>query len=280
MFVLLLCLSITLALYPTISKAINTAFTNSTVDNYSKNVDTMPTNTIHELIQEAETYNAALSEISSTTELHDFDPAEHYNDILSVTNEGIMGSVDIPVINVRLPIYHGTDKEFLDEGAGHLMGSSFPVGGESTHAIISAHTALPGKQFFDKLTEVKKDDVFYISVLDRTLEYKVTNIQVVLPSENQSLSIIKGKDLVTLVTCTPYAINTHRLLVTGERVEQSKELTDNTYDLNTATINSPPITSINYSYVYILIGAIVLLAAILLFVLKASKRKNNREKEK
>ena len=275
-----MCLSITLALYPTISKAINTAFTNSTVDNYSKNVDTMPTNTIHELIQEAETYNAALSEISSTTGLHDFDPAEHYNDILSVTNEGIMGSVDIPVINVRLPIYHGTDKEFLDEGAGHLMGSSFPVGGESTHAIISAHTALPGKQFFDKLTEVKKDDVFYISVLDRTLEYKVTNIQVVLPSENQSLSIIKGKDLVTLVTCTPYAINTHRLLVTGERVEQSKELTDNTYDLNTATINSPPITSINYSYVYILIGAIVLLAAILLFVLKASKRKNNREKEK
>jgi sortase A len=274
-FVFLLIISAALALYPTISKMINTANANSTVENYSRNVDTMSKSEINDMFKEAERYNADLAKMVSTSKLPDFDPAEHYNDILNVTGNGIMGSVEIPSIKVRLPIYHGTDKEFLDEGAGHLIGTSFPIGGQNTHAIISAHTAQPGKQFFDKLTDLKEGDIFYISVLDRKLEYKVNDIQVVLPSESQSLSIVKGKDLVTLVTCTPYSINTHRLLVTGERVKSSDTITEeNDKD---ATIDSLPTNSNGLHYLFILVGCVVLLVVLALIIIVSRRKKIHDE---
>lgn len=275
--VLLLIISAALALYPTISKMINTANANSTVENYSRNVDSMSKSEISEMFNEAEKYNADLAKMVSTNKLPDFDPTEHYNDILNVTGNGIMGSVEIPSINVRLPIYHGTDKEFLDEGAGHLIGTSFPIGGQNTHAIISAHTAQPGKQFFDKLTDLKEGDIFYISVLDRTLEYQVNDIQVVLPSESQSLSIVKGKDLVTLVTCTPYSINTHRLLVTGERVKSSDILTER--NDNNATIDSLPTNSNGFRYLFIIVGCVVLLIALATIYIVISRKKNKNDDE-
>lgn len=257
---------------------INTAYANNTVDNYSKNVETMPREKVIEMIQEAEQYNARLSTMASTYTMPDFDFKEDYNKILDVTGDGVMGSVEIPVIDVRLPIYHGTDDEFLDDGAGHLIGTSFPIGGQSTHAVISAHTAFPGKLFFDKLTELKEGDTFFINVLDRTLEYKVTDIQVVLPSEGQSLSIVKDKDLVTLVTCTPYSINTHRLLVTGERVPSSYSLSSDRDNTDSASIDSPT-TSSNSFGLYIVVGIAVLIIVAALTVVLV-KRKKSREEEK
>ena len=278
-FALLLLISITLALYPTVSKMINSAYANSAVDNYSKNVDTMSKSKIDEMFREAEQYNANLANMASTEGLPDFNPKDHYNEILNVTEDGAMGSIEIPIINVRLPIYHGTDKEFLDEGAGHLIGTSFPIGGQDTHAIISAHTAQPGKQFFDKLTDLKEGDIFYVTVLDRKLEYKVNDIQVVLPSESQSLNIVKGKDIVTLVTCTPYSINTHRLLVTGERVETSDSLDNNEDETINANIDSPPTNSNGLRYMYIVVGIVVLLVILAAIVFVVVKRKKKADEE-
>ena len=129
-----------------------------------------------------------------------------------------MGSIEIPSIKVYLPIYHGTDSTSLEKGAGHLENSSFPVGGRGTHAVISAHTGLPSAKMFDNLTEVKEGDVFYIHVLNQTLAYEVNQIKVVLPENTSDLLIDRNEDYVTMVTCTPYGINSHRLLVRGTRI--------------------------------------------------------------
>ena len=136
-----------------------------------------------------------------------------------------MGYIEIPVIDVKIPIYHYTTDETLEKGAGHLFGSSLPVGGESTHAILSAHRGLPSAKLFTDLNLVEKGDVFYLHILDKTLAYEVDQIQTVLPEETDSLAITEGKDYVTLVTCTPYAVNTHRILVRGHRttVKAAKE---------------------------------------------------------
>ena len=124
----------------------------------------------------------------------------------------------MPKINVYLPIYHGTSEEILSKGAGHLQNTSLPVGGASTHSVISAHSGYPGETFFDYLTDMKVGDEFYVHILDRTLKYEVDQIEVVLPSEINSLRIVDGEDLVTLLTCTPYGVNTHRLLVRGKHL--------------------------------------------------------------
>ena len=129
-----------------------------------------------------------------------------------------MATIKIPSINVNLPIYHGTENATLDKGIGHLFGTALPVGGESTHTVLTGHTGLGNATMFDQLTSVKVGDVFYIETAGRHLKYEVTDIRVVLPTETESLNKVDGKDLATLITCTPYGINTHRLLVTGERV--------------------------------------------------------------
>lgn len=239
----------------------------------------MPKSQINEMFREAEQYNAELANTVRKDDTPIFNPKENYNNILNVSGNGIMGSIEIPVIDVRLPIYHGTDDEFLDEGAGHLIGTSFPIGGQNTHAVISAHTALPGKLFFDRLTDVKQGDIFYVKILDRELEYRVTDIQVVLPSESQSLSIVKDKDLVTLVTCTPYSINSHRLLVTGERIETSDTLAGGEDETITANTDSLPTKSNNLHHTIIMIGIAVLLIVFTLIVIVTTKRKKKTDEK-
>ena len=134
-----------------------------------------------------------------------------------------MATVKIPSIDVNLPIYHGTEAATLDKGIGHLFGTALPVGGESTHTVLTGHTGLGTATMFDQLTSLKEGDVFYIEVPGRHLKYQVTDIRVVLPNETETLNKVEGKDLATLITCTPYGINTHRLLVTGERVPMDEE---------------------------------------------------------
>lgn len=144
-------------------------------------------------------------------------PETPYQNLLNSGKDGIMGTLEIPKIKVYLAVYHGTEEETLQKGAGHLEGSSLPVGGESTHALISAHRGLVQKKMFTNLDQMEKGDLFLLHILDDTLCYRVSNIRVVKPHEIESLSIRKGEDLVTLITCTPYGLNTHRLLVEGER---------------------------------------------------------------
>lgn len=148
-----------------------------------------------------------------------------YKSLLNMTDDGVMGFIKIPCINVSLPIYHGTSAETLEKGAGHLQGTSLPVGGESTHSVITGHTGLSKAKMFTDLTELEIGDIFFLKVMGLNLAYKVDNISVVEPADISKLSIERGQDLCTLVTCTPYGVNTHRLLVRGHRVnyEEAKK---------------------------------------------------------
>ena len=150
---------------------------------------------------------------------------KEYESILAFNRSGSMGYIDIPKIRVKLPIYHGTEDTVLEVAIGHIMGSSLPVGGESSHAVLTAHRGLPAAKLFTDLDQLVLGDRFYVKVLDQTLAYEVENIEVVAPTETRSLAIQPGQDLVTLVTCTPYGVNTDRLLVRGHRVpyEEAEE---------------------------------------------------------
>ena len=207
-----------LFLYPTVSVWINQLLSDSAITQYNNTVDTLSQTEKSELLSQAREYNREVSNVFSDGFDDDsFITDERYNSILNVTGDGQIGTVSISSIDCNLPIYHGSDKDMLTKGAVHMAFTSFPIGGESSHSVISAHTAYPGKQFFDRLTEVEIGDRFFVTVLGETLNYKVVDIKVVLPSETQYFEVQKGRDLVTLVTCTPYSVNTHRLLVTGER---------------------------------------------------------------
>lgn len=162
--------------------------------------------------QLAEAYNAQLME----------GEPEGYADILDLSN-GIMGTIRIPKIDVNLPIYHGTDEAVLAKGVGHLPNSAFPIGGKGNHSVLTGHTGLPSAMLFTDLTELSEGDTFSINILDDSLVYRVDQIKVVLPSEGQDLAAVPGEDYCTLVTCTPYGINSHRLLVRGRRVEAVQE---------------------------------------------------------
>ena len=192
--------------YPLISAAINNLAARNQAEEYTKLTKEMPSDRQVELLQSAQAYNDSLTNNVIITDPFDTEAFEKIG-------------VDIPKINVYLPVRHSTAEEVLAHAAGHLQNTSMPIGGESTHSVISAHSAFPTQTFFDYLTDLEEGDEFYIHVLDRTLKYEVDQIKVVLPEETDDLRVIRGEDHVTLVTCTPYSINTHRLLVRGKRVE-------------------------------------------------------------
>ncbi|MDO4601640.1 MAG: class C sortase [Eubacteriales bacterium] len=175
-------------------------------------------------LKEAQEYNKSLAD-ANVTVTDPFDPEalsgfnrKEYETLLDANGEGMMGYLEIPVIGVRLGIYHGTDEKVLKNGVGHLKNTSLPIGGEGTHAVLSAHTGLPEKKLFTDLELMKKGDVFYLHVSGETLAYETDRIKVVEPYNTGDLRIQEGKDYVTLVTCTPYGINSHRLLVRGKRI--------------------------------------------------------------
>lgn len=142
-----------------------------------------------------------------------------YNELLNINKNGIMGTIVIPAINIKLPIYHGTSEKILEKGIGHLEGSSLPLGGENTHTVLTGHTGLSNAKLFTDLSEMKEGEFFFLNILGEQLVYQINQIRIVLPTDLEELYIKKGKDYCTLVTCTPYGVNTHRLLVRGERVE-------------------------------------------------------------
>ena len=220
------------ALYPTVSQGINQLMSESAITQYNDTVDTLSAAEKAKQLAAAEEYNCGLEErVADSFSAEAFEIDESYMRILDVTENGQIGTIDIPSIDCRLPIYHGSGEDMLTKGAAHLAGTAFPVGSDSARSVISAHTAYPGKIFFDRLTEVKIGDGFSVTVLGETYSYKVVEIDTVQPDETEYLLPEKGRDLITLVTCTPYSVNTHRLLVTGERDRQprteEKEITEN-----------------------------------------------------
>lgn len=209
-----------LLLYPLISNMVHQRQQSDAVASYDSAVSNRSEEEIQEILNQATEYNnmlfqsnGAIVDNMDTSILSD----ESYNSLLNQAN-GIMGSIEIPKIDVDLPIYHGTEDNILSVGVGHIQGTSLPVGGENTHCVLSGHRGLPGSSLFTRLDEMKEGDLFFLSVMGETLAYKVYDIQIVDPDNTEVLEITAGKDDVSLVTCTPYGLNTHRLVVTGERV--------------------------------------------------------------
>lgn len=224
-FSLLFLVGLSILLYPMLSSAWNKRRAERLITEYSSSVtadtDKKETDSIWKNVQE---YNEQLEQesVPDAFSVRDGKRDKKYESLLNFNGDGMMGSVEIPVIDENIPLYHYTTDKTLSKGAGHLFGSSLPVGGPGTHCVISAHRGLPSAKLFTDLNLLKEGDVFYLHILDRTLAYEVDQILTVLPAQTDSLGITPGKDYVTLVTCTPYAVNTHRLLVRGHRITVEK----------------------------------------------------------
>ena len=210
--------------YPYIANYIFEHRTDSIVETTEKLEKNMEDRKREEYADEINKYNQEL--YSGRIQLQDpfkemFEEKEtgKYNELLNINKNGIMGTIVIPAINIKLPIYHGTSEKILEKGIGHLEGSSLPLGGENTHTVLTGHTGLSNAKLFTDLSEMKEGEFFFLNILGEQLVYQINQIRIVLPTDLEELYIKKGKDYCTLVTCTPYGVNTHRLLVRGERVE-------------------------------------------------------------
>lgn len=217
---IILIIGVSLLLYPTVSDYWNEFHQSKAIASYVEVVETMDEEKIQSILDEAIAYNERLRSKANRWNLSEEDIAE-YNNTLNVSGTGIMGYIDIPSITVQLPIYHSTDEEVLQIGVGHIEGSSLPVGGEGTHAVVSGHRGLRSAKLFTDIDQLSEGDIFKFYVLGETLTYQIDQIRIVLPDELNDLKIEPGKDYVTLVTCTPYGINSHRLLVRGHRIENT-----------------------------------------------------------
>jgi sortase A len=221
-FGIIFLIGLLLVLYPTVSNFLSNREQKKVIREYSNIVNNMDKEEKETMYNEAVDYNKKIYE-NGMIDYSNPDAVKGYNDILDVSGTGIMGYISIPKINVELPIYHGTSDGVLQVAVGHLEGSSLPVGGENTHCVLSGHRGLPSADLFTHLDRLNVHDVFTISVLDKTLVYEIDQIKVVAPGDTQYIQIEDGKDYCTLLTCTPYGINTHRLLVRGRRVSDSDD---------------------------------------------------------
>lgn len=213
---------LSLLLYPTVSDYWNSMHASQAVSHYSEEVKNLNSEEYDEMLKAAEEYNASLLGRSTDYALSE-EQKKIYESTLNLNGTGIMGYIEIPSINISLPIYHGTADSVLQVAVGHLEWSSLPVGGESTHCVLSGHRGLPSAKLFTNLDKLVEGDSFIIRVLDEVYTYEVDQILIVEPDDVSALTIEGGKDLCTLVTCTPYGINSHRLLVRGHRIQNAEE---------------------------------------------------------
>ena len=216
--VLIMLIGVGLLVYPTFSDWWNSFHQTRAIAGYTAAVANMDREEFDRMWAEAEAFNTYLSQKSGRFNLSEQE-IETYNSILDVTGTGIMGYIDIPSIKISLPVYHGTDEAILQIAIGHIIGTSFPIGGEGSHCAVSGHRGLPSAKLFTDIDQLQAGDKFLLQVLDRTLTYEVDQIRIVLPQELQDLEIDPYMDYCTLITCTPYGVNTHRLLVRGHRVD-------------------------------------------------------------
>ena len=228
-FGLFFLIGLSIMLYPTVSNLINRQNQSKAIGAYEKAVDKLDDDVFQTEWKEAEAYNDYLEKYTTfnyAAEGEKTRSGSPYESLLNVAENGIMGVIDIPTVNISLPIYHGTSDEVLQAGAGHYIGSSLPVGGEGTHTVLTGHRGLPSAKLFTDIDRLRKGDVFYVRTLGKTLAYQVDQIQTTLPDEVRLLEREEGKDYVTLVTCTPYGVNTHRLLIRGVRIPYQEEAGD------------------------------------------------------
>jgi sortase A len=219
--ILIFLVGLSLVLYPTIADYWNSLHQSRAIATYAEEVAHIDTEKYTTVWQTAIAYNRNLRERDNIFILSD-EQKVAYDELLNIGGNGVMGYIEIPSIGVSLPVYHGTDEAVLQIAIGHLEWTSLPVGGESTHSVVSGHTGLPSAKLFTNLNQLTAGDTFLFRILDETLTYEVDQIKIVLPHETDDLLIQDGKDLCTLVTCTPYGVNSHRLLVRGHRVENAE----------------------------------------------------------
>lgn len=215
-------LALALIFYPLISNAYYERHKAEIHTEYQEQLEQLDETKLVEARNNAKAYNEAIKPVLENADGYSIEALEYasqnYDAQLDVTGTGIMGYVHIPKINVRLPIYHGTDAKTLEQGIGHLLGSSLPIGGASTHSVLTAHSGMASQKMFSDLNLMEEGDIFHVEVLNEKLTYEVVTINTVLPENTELLGIVSGEDLCTLVTCTPFGVNSHRLLVCGSRI--------------------------------------------------------------
>ena len=222
LLILALFAGLSLLLYPTVSDYWNSLHASQAVADYAENVRNLEAEKYEQVLQDAKSYNQMLPYEQTTFALSE-EEKEAYDALLDISGTGVMGYIEIPTVNISLPVYHGTEDAVLQIAVGHLEWSSLPVGGESTHCVLSGHRGLPSAKLFTYLDKLVAGDKFIMRLLDEVLTYEVDQILIVEPTDVSTLIIEAGKDLCTLVTCTPYGINSHRLLVRGHRIENQDE---------------------------------------------------------
>lgn len=258
---------LTLLLYPMVSDQWNSYHQTKAIAQYKEAVDGLGEEEYEKMWEEAEFYNAALS-AQGNKAASGKEQKEEYEKMLNVGKLGVMCYIEIPGIKCTLPVYHGTEESVLQIAAGHVEWSSLPVGGESSHCVISGHRGLPSARLFSDLDQMEEGDFFRLHVLNEVLTYEVDQILIVEPQETAALQIVEGKDYCTLVTCTPYGINTHRLLVRGHRISGNEEIT-NIHVTADAVLIRP--------YLVIITVAIPVMLLILIFLLLPQHAKNGGE---
>jgi len=254
-FVLLLVFFIGLSvmLYPAISTYWNSKTQSEAIVDYEKMLSSIPEKDYTELFKSAEDYNKSLAKLDFP--LLDYNRVDGYFDILDISGTGMMGYITIDKIGLELPVYHGTDDDILSHAVGHLEGTSFPVGGVGTHAVVSAHRGLPSATLFTNLDHLELGDTFQFTILDRTITYQVDQIKTVDPSNSEDLTIEADGEYCTLLTCTPYGINTHRLLVRGTKTDNIQQktiyITSDAYQIDSLIVT--PIVALPMLFILMMI---------------------------
>ena len=257
--------------YPTVSNLWNQAHQSRAIATYSKQVEKLDDSENKKMLKAARKYNKSLLKKSDHWKFSKKDKKK-YESLLDVSGTGIMGYIEAPKIDCSLPIYHGTDEGALQIAIGHLEGSSLPVGGKSTHCVLSGHRGLPSARLFTDLDQMEEGDIFILNILGRKLAYEVDQIKVVLPEEMSDLEIEEGKDLCTLVTCTPYGINTHRLLVRGHRTEYvEKKVAEEKKEVQTKKTDIRLMIAGGA-------GVLMLLIIIIVIVIKRRRKRRNQQR--
>ena len=271
LFIIIFITGFSIMLYPFVSNMISAKTYDSVIVSYTKTASNTSDSKNIQLLAQAKSYNSSLSTttVMDAFSYPDREESADYLNTLNINNNGVMGFISIPKIDVRIPIYHGTSSKVLQKGVGHLEGSSLPIGGSGTHSILSAHRGLPSARLFTDLDQMKKGDQFYIYVLDQTLAYEVDQITVIEPDNTDYLTMNNNEDYVTLVTCTPYAVNTHRLLVRGHRVEYKEEV------LSTTVVSKKSTTADIVFYIGIAIAIITFIVAIIIIIFINKKDNKN-----
>ena len=257
-----------LLLYPSVANYWNSFHQTRAIAGYSETVSHMSKEDYKKILNEAHKYNERLAEIGMRWNMDDMQ-REEYNRQLKIEGTEVMGYVSMPKFHIKCPIYHGTDEAVLQIAVGHLESSSLPVGGESTHTLISGHRGLPSARLFTDIAKIKEGDVWTITVLNETLTYECDQIRVVLPDDLSDLKIEEGKDLCTLITCTPYGINTHRLLVRGHRIPNVDGLADLTAD----AIQIEPV----FIAPFLAVPVLILLIIMMLITTRRAKRLSSED---